>query len=212
MRKFCFALFSFLLLYGPSHGQETVSKITHSYFRSDPFNKEFSQFLNNLINDPALTEKSIKKRTDSTLFFLQGIYSSHSPFFFHTNRCKIILAERQEYKDSLSTRTYTYFIYQLIGYAAPGEEGQKDIKQEFEKLNRRFKKGLDETDQKELKRGYEQSGAIINYSFMKMPFYPLTIAWTTSADHQENIIAITVRFYMEDNEAYLYLPIPPDSP
>jgi hypothetical protein len=201
MRKFCLALMSALLLCCTSYSQETISKITQSYFRSDPFSKEFSQFLNNLINDPALTEKNIKKRTDSTLFFLQGIYSSHSPFFFHTNRCKIILAERQEYTDSLSTRTYTYFVYQLIGYAAPGEEGQKDIKQEFERLNRRFKKGLDEADEKELKRGSEQSGAIINYPFMKMPFYPLTIAWTTSADHQENIIAITVRFFMVDNEA-----------
>jgi hypothetical protein len=210
MRKFCLTIFSVLLLCCPSYSQGTISKITQSYFRFSPFNREFSQFLNTLINDPALTEKNIKKKNDSTLFYMQGIYTAHSPFFFRSTRCKIILAERQEFTDSLSTQTYTYFVYQLIGYAPPGEEGQKDIKQEFERLSHRFKKGLDAKDQKELRRGSEQSGAIIDYALMKMPFYPLTIAWTTSPDHKENIIALAVRFFIVDNEAYL--PISSDSP
>lgn len=203
-------LFTIFLLTWQTAYPQTLYKATQDYFRYDPFKTEFSQFLNKLINDPSLTEKDIKKKTDSTLFFLQGIYKSHSPFFFPATRCKIVLAEREEYADSLSTEIYTYFVYQLIGYAAPGEEGLKDVIQEFDRLNRHLKKGLDPPEQKKLKRGIEQSGAIINYSFRNTPFYPLTIAWATSPDKKENIVVLSIRFFMIDNRAYL--PVPSNSP
>lgn len=203
-------LFIAFLLTSQTICSQPLYKVTEDYFRQDPFKSEFSQFLNKLISDPALTEKEIKKKNDSTLFFLQGIYKSHSPFFFPATHCKVILAERQEFADSLSNEAYTYFVYQLIGYAAPGEEGLKDIKQEFERLNRRLKKGLDPSDQKQLTRGDEQSGSIINYAFRNIAFYPLTIAWATSADKKENIVALSIRFFMMDNTAYL--PIPSNSP
>lgn len=189
---------------------QSLYKTGEDYFRLDPFKIEFSQFLTSLISDPALTEKKISKRTDSTLFYLEGIYPSHKPFFFPSTRCKIILAEQQGYTDSLATQPYTYFVYQLIGYASQDEEGLKNVKQEFERLNRRFKKGFDSLDQKELKRDNKQSGFIINYTYKEIVFYPLTIAWATSADHKENIVAISLRFFMIDNKAYL--PIPADSP
>lgn len=189
---------------------QSLNKIGQDYFRLDPFKMEFSQFLNNLINDPALVEKDIKKRTDTTLFYLSGIYPSHKPFFFPTTRCKIILAEQQGYTDSLSTIPYFYFVYQLVGYASQDDEGLKNVIQEFEKLNRRYKKGFDAINQKKLKRGGQESGAITNYSLKEMAFYPLTVAWATSADHKENIVAISIRFFMVDNKAFL--PIPANSP
>lgn len=105
---------------------QALYKITDDYFRTNPFKMEFNKFLSSFINDPALTEKNIKKKTDSTLFYLQGVYSSYSPFFFPATRCKIILAEQQEYTDSSLNETYTYFVYQLIGYAPPGIAGLKD--------------------------------------------------------------------------------------
>jgi hypothetical protein len=203
MRKLCFVLFCNVLLYSFLHAQETINKITQSYFRCDPFSGEFSQFLNKLINDPALSDKKMDKKNDSTLFYLQGHYASHSPFFFPTIACKIILAERQEYADTSSNNVYTYFIYQLIGYAKDGEEGRKDIEEEFEKLSRRFKKGFKASDQKELKTGTEKTGDIINYSVTNTPFYPLSIAWTSSTGKKNNMLVISVRFYMTDNYAYL---------
>ncbi len=189
---------------------QSLYKSAEAYFPGNPFKTTFNKFLYSLINDPLLLEKEVKKKTDTTLFYLQGIYPSYSPFFFPSTRCKIILAEQEEYTDSLAAETYNYFVYQLIGFAKPGEEGQKDIKEEFEKLKRRFKKGLELAGEKELKRGNEQSGSIINYIYKEMPFYPLTIAWVSSADHTENIIALTIRFFINDNKAYL--PISPDSP
>ncbi len=202
-------LIAFILTWQTAYPQ-SFYKIGQDYFRLDPFKMEFSQFLNNLMNDPALVEKKISKRTDSTLFYIDGIYLSHKPFFFPSTRCKIILAEQQAFADSLSTQPYTYYVYQLVGYAQPGEEGLKDIKQEFDKLNRRLKKGFDSINQKELKKDNKERGFIINYSFKEMVFYPLTIAWATSADNKENIVTISIRFFMNENKAYL--PIPADSP
>lgn len=187
---------------------QLLQNVAEDYFRTNPFKTSFSQFLNSLISDPALKEKTISKKTDSTLFHLQGVYSSYSPFFFPSTHCKIVLAEREEYIDSL--RTYPYFIYQLIGYAPPGEEGLKSIKQEFEKLNRKFKKGFAVSDLKDLTKGDEQSGAIINYTYEGMVFHPLTIAWLSTKEHKENIVALSIRFFMQDNKAYL--PIPANSP
>lgn len=183
---------------------------TRSYFRQDPFKTEFSRFLPALMNDPGLIDKKINKKTDSTLFYLQGRYNSYYPFSITTTHCKIILAEQQDYLDSSGNKTFTYFVYQLVGYAPPGEAGLKDIKQEYEKLHRRFKKEMEVNDLKELKRDGVQSGVIMNYTFKGMVFYPVTVAWASSADHKENIIALSVRFFMQDNQAYL--PIPPDSP
>ena len=193
----------FFLLTWQTLCPQTLYKAAQEYFRHDPFKTDFSQFLNNLINDPTLTEKKISKKNDSTLFYIEGIYTSHSPFFFPSPRCKIILAEQEADIDSLSTTPFTFFVYQLIGYATTGNEGIKDIKEEFEKLNRRLKKGLDPTELKVLKRGSEQMGAIQNYTYQGMIFQPLTIAWATSADHKENIIALSIRFFMDENKAYL---------
>lgn len=200
----------FFLLTWQTLCPQTLYKASQEYFRHDPFKTDFSNFLTNLMNDPNLTEKKISKKNDTTLFYIEGIYTSHSPFFFPTRRCKIILAEQEEYTDSLSLRPFTYFVYQLIGYAPPGNEGLKDIKEEFDKLNRRLKKGLNPIELRVLKRGMEQSGAIQNYTYQGMIFQPLTIAWVTSADHQENIIALSIRFFMDENKAYL--PIPSNRP
>lgn len=203
-------LLSILLLSWQFLCPQPLYKVTADYFRLDPFKVSFSQFLNSLISDPALTEKDIRKKNDSTLFYLQGIYPAHSPFFFPAVRSKVIIAEQQEFTDTSQTDVYTYFVYQLIGYAPPGKEGLKDIREEFERLNRRLKKGLSQSDRKDLKRGSEDLGAIVNYTYRDMIFYPLTIAWASSPGNKENIIAVSVRFFVEDNRAYL--PIPADSP
>jgi hypothetical protein len=203
-------LFLLLLLTWQTIFPQSVYKATEEYFRHNPFKTEFDQFLNKLISDPVLLEKDIRKKTDSTLFYLQGEYKSFLPFFFPATHCKIILSEQQEYTDSSQMEVYTYFVYQLIGYATPGKEGLNDIKEEFEKLNRRFRKGLNVIEQKELKRENEQSGIIVNYTYKDMIFYPLTIAWATTPGNKENIIALTIRFFMLDNKAYL--PVPAYSP
>jgi hypothetical protein len=186
-----------------SNGQETFIKISENYFRSSPFGREFSKFVGHLMNDPTLINKKINKKNDSTLFFFEGVYSSFNPFFFKAVNTKIILAEKEEIPDDTAKAVRTIYVYQLVAYAPAGEEGIKDIKEEYDRFCRRYKKGFGDSFYEELKANGKQSGEIRNFSFSNVGFYPLTAAWATSKDHNENIFAITIRFKVFDNIPYL---------
>jgi hypothetical protein len=124
MRKFYPALF-LLLICCAAYGQSSVFKITKEYFRSDPFQKEFSSFLKHLLNDPSLTNKVIEKRTDTSLFYFQGTYTSHNPFFFKPERVEVILAESMVELDSLIIDTI--YVYQLLAYHSDTMEGKQEL-------------------------------------------------------------------------------------
>lgn len=190
------------------HSQSTYIKISENYYRSVPFNREFSKFLNHLLNDPTIVNKKILKRTDSTLFFLKGSYTTHNPFFFKPIRTEVILAEREEIVEQDSIKfLHTIYAYQLIGYAPPGEEGMKEVKDEFDKFCRHNKKGFFDSRYQELNKTNKEAGEIRDYSFKYLSFFPLTVAWATSSDYNNNLFAITIRFKVINNTAYL-----PESP
>jgi hypothetical protein len=201
--KNCFIIFFFVIFSCyESSAQQAIYDIAKNYYRSNPFENEFSKFLNHLMNDPTLTNKTIHKKTDSTLFFLQGVYASHSPFFFKSNKTEIILAEQEEADNDSSQNIHTVFVYQLISHAS-GEEGVKNVGEEFEKLCRHYKRNFNGNNYKELKAGEKQAGEIRNYSSGNPGFFPLTIAWATSKEHGDNIFALTIRFMVFENQAYL---------
>jgi hypothetical protein len=202
-------LLLFLLPCGISQSQSPYT-ISKDYFRTDPFANSFSSFINTLINDQALKEKIITRRSDSVLFYFEGIYSSYSPFFIPVSHCKIILAEKEDRTEDSTATPYFYYEYQLIGYAKDINKGYKDVKEEFDMLNKKFSKSLVPEIEKELKRNGQVSGKIKHYSYKTMLLKPVTLAWAVSSDQQENIIAITLRFLNISNEAFL--PIPSDSP
>ena len=54
--------------------QQTIIDVTKAYYRSTPFDKEFSKFLSHLLNDPTLSNKKLQKRTDSSLFYFKDDY------------------------------------------------------------------------------------------------------------------------------------------
>jgi len=198
-------LLCIVLAANSGHAQRSIS-LPHNYYRSSPFSSEFSNFVQHLLNDPTLVNKTVRKKTDTTLFFIEGDYASHHPFFFKSSRTRIILSEKEEItvKDSQSFVT-TVFNYQIIGYAPPGIDGVDDIKGEFEKCCRRYKKGFDHYTEQMIKAGEATNGAVRDYSFVDLPYHPLTLAWATSGDHSENIFAITIRFQVTNNIAFIPL-------
>lgn len=200
---------SFLFL-SFSLNSQSIYNISKDYFRTDPFKYSFSNFVSQLINDPDLKEKKITKRSDSALFYFEGIYKSYSPFFIPVDYCKIILAEKEDRTDDSTRTPFLYYEYQLIGYSGVSKESLKDVKQEFDKLNKKFSRTLSLEETRELKRNNEVAGNIINYSYKNMTFIPVTLAWASLMEPQGNIIAITLRFLNINNAAYL--PIPADSP
>ena len=183
-------------------------EIIKDYFRSNPYDKFFSKFLDHLLNDPTLTNKTILKRTDTSFFFFKGEYKDHSPFSFRSDRTEIRLAETEvELSDSLFTKD-TLLFYQLLGYSYGGKTGMETVKKEFAKFNRRYGKDFFSSEVSDLKKENEFIGTIKNYFVFVSPFSPLTVAWAKLDDYQ-NVFTITIRMKIKENIAGL--PIPPDS-
>lgn len=178
-----------------------TEKIAHDYFRVSPFNKDFGTFVSRLMNDPAITEKKINLKTDSTLFFLEAVYTTHQPFFFKPAKVKVIISERETEPDSLQD-AQPFFIYQLVGFAPAGKDGKTDVEKEYEKLVKRYTRSFDMNQPRELKDGNIITGEIRDFYFANVSFSPLTLAWSTNADNG-NVFAITIRFLVLDNRAFL---------
>lgn len=204
MKKYL-SILIFISLYScHTFAQEVIVELAKKYYRSNPFEGSFNQFLNHLMNDPTLKEKTIHKKTDSTLFFLEGAYSTHNPFFLKANKTKIILAEREEVETGDSLQYFqTTFLYQLIAYASPSEAGTKDVKEAFEKICRHYKKKFDGEYYREIKYKGIQTGEVRDYSLNYPGFLPLTVAWATTNEEKDNLIALTIRFRVFDNLAYI---------
>jgi hypothetical protein len=187
--------------------QEMLLKVSENYYRSLPFHNEFSRFVEHLLNDPTFIKDTIHKKTDSTLFYMRGSYRSHNPFFFKAIRTDVILAERQEPRYDSAGTYHTVFYYQIVGYAPPDEEGIRDVKLEFEKACRRYKRGFTGSNDRELKSGTEKTGEVRDYLFRHAAYPPLTISWLSSEGGKNNVFAITIRFMVYSNHAFL--PVPP---
>ena len=165
-------------------------KIVKSYFRSNPYQNEFGVFLKHLINDPILINKTMKKKTDSSLFFFQGEYKNFSPFNFLADRTEIRLAEQEfSIDDSLSSRD-TLFVYQLLGYSN-GKTGSEDVKNEFSKFSRHYSKHF-VVQSSGIKNGTEIVGSKEDYFVPGVAASPLTVAWAR-LDEFQNAFIITIR-------------------
>jgi hypothetical protein len=187
-------------------GDNPIYQIAKHYFRSNPYNVHFSAFLNHLLNDPTLSNKSMNKRTDTSFFFFRGDYASHNPYSFKANRTEIRLAESEvNMGDSLSTID-TLLFYQLIGYSY-GATGTEAVKKEFSKFDRKYGKSFYSEDSV-LKKGDEITGIAKNYYFLFASLLsPLSISWLKLDDYQSAFI-ITFRLKIIENSATL--PIFPD--
>lgn len=188
-----------------SQSDEPILQIAKNYFRSNPYKTRFSTFLNHLVNDPTLSNKTLTKRTDTSFFFFKGEYGTHNPFGYKADRTEIMLAETEfALSDSLPT-TDTILIYQLLGYRY-GSEGPDAVKKEFAKFDRKYGKNFYNEDAG-LKKGDEMVGLVRNYFVLATPFSPVSIAWAKLDDFQ-HVFTITVRIKVIENVATL--PVPPD--
>jgi hypothetical protein len=186
-------------------GQATLVKISETYFRSRPFKKPYNAFIDHLVNDPTMIQKTITKKTDSTGFFLKADYTSHNPFLFPAIKTTIIFSEKEELVDDSSGRTETIYLYQILGYAQPGEEGLKDVQNQYEKFCKRFKKGFNGSEYKEITTAGKTSAEISDFILHRADFFPMTVAWASSKERTENVFALTVRFRVLQNMAYLWM-------
>ncbi len=199
-----------IFLSNVSEAQQVLTQVAKYYFRINPFDQTIGQFLQRLINDPILINQSILKRTDTSLFYLRGDYKHYNPFFFKAKETQAVLAESETVLNDSLHLIDTIIIYQIAGYTEEGKEGEDDVKQEFEKFDRKYIKKFVKNDLKELKSDGGVYGAIRNYYLDFSFLSPLSVAWQRIGTSHENVFVITLRFKISGDVAVL--PVTPDSP
>lgn len=196
-----------------THGQlstdpstQGLLKLSKSYFRSDPFKGEFSGFLQHLINDPAIKEKNIHKRTDTSLYAFDGVFTNYNPFFFKPKRLEVTLEEVAVQYTMDSTSTDTIFVYQLLAYADNNAKAEAEIRKEFEKIHRQNRSRFFDNDYKETQQG--ASPAILHNYFVPLHLLaPASIILSKTADTKEWQLNITLRFKRNGNSVILPAPL-----
>lgn len=184
-----------------AYSQDVIVDVTDEYYPVNPFVDKFSEFLKGLINNPFLSEKSIHKRTDSTLFFFKGKYGLQNPFSFQPSKIEVILAESEmELSDSASLKD-TILVYQLIAYS---EKSLQTVKTEFNRLEREFGKRFSNSTNSDIVSEGKVEGSTHNY-FLKMSrLSPLSFSWGKMSSNEYACI-ITIRFIVKQNEALMPL-------
>jgi len=162
-------------------------KIVRNYFRSDPYQNEFGDFLKHLMNDPILINKTTRLKTDTSLFYFQGVYKNYSPFGFLADRTEIRLAEKEFVADDSTSIRDTLIVYQLLGFRYNGKAGVQSVKDEFLKFNRRYSKHFI-VQSSDLLNGDEISGAVKNYFLYGVAIAPLSVSWTKLDEFQAAFI------------------------
>ena len=206
MRKYGLLLFSVFLTCSAVYSQEIVFKITKSYFRSDPFRSEFSAFMKHLLNDPFIKDKVIEKRTDSSLFYFGGTYTSDvfNPFFFKPKRMEVVLTEVAVKLDSILTDTI--FVYELFAYANDNKDGNDEITKEFDKILKRYKNNFAKNEHMENPRGAKLQGETYNFFDRYHAVSPFALSLCGPTENKEMCLILTIRMDTYDNLAMLAAP------
>jgi len=172
-------------------GTNYLLKIVQDYFRSDPYQNQFGFFLKHLMDDPILITKTTRLKTDTSLFYFQGVYKNYSPFGFLADRTEVRLAENEFIIDDSVSLKDTLVVYQLLGFSYNGKTGLESVKNEFSKFNRRYSKHFI-TQSSDIKDGEEIVGASKNYFVYGVTSSPLTVSWA-KLDEFQNAFIITLR-------------------
>jgi len=204
MRKAFLLMFSLLFSFLSFSQQQTVLKITRSYFRSDPFEGKFSSFVTHLLNDPTLSGKMLEKRTDTSLFYFQGTYNSFNPFFFKPKRVQVVLTELPVDLDSLERDTI--YNYQLFAYDDDTKEGVQAVKKEFDKIFRHFKGSFNSNQHSVNPAGSSSNGETYNFFDALHGVAPFAISWFGPTKDKEMCLVLTIRLDNRYNQAILPVP------
>lgn len=201
MKKIYFLLL--LLVTVAASSQESVQKISKSYFRSDPFASEFSSFLTHLLSDPTIKEKELSRRSDTSLFYMHGTYTTFNPFSFKPKKVEVSLKEvEMKYFDSLPAKD-TVMIYQIVAFSKDNVQGLKDVQKEFEKIHDNFNKDFNSNKYQAQRSGGNVSAESCNYFLYSHALAPVTVFWEQTEGTNEATLNITIRMKSSYNRAVL---------
>lgn len=158
--------------------------------------------MRHLLNDPAILNKQVVHRTDTTLFYFFGIYKNYNPFFFKPLCIEVRLQESAvQYADSLPADTI--LIYQLTAYTGPGEAGKREVKKEFEKIHRQINKKFYNSKYMDIKTNNAIAGGAHHYFVGFASLAPASVLWAVLNDTHEPVLNIILRMKTNNNQAVL---------
>jgi hypothetical protein len=184
-------------------GITALKQVADPYFKAEPYDKSFSQFLQEFINDPDLQYKVLNKRTDSTFFFASGTYKRFNPFIYRPTTLKAAIIE-SEFSDS-DTSSYrdTVIYYQLLVTADSTAQSEQFVKKEYHRLLRKHGDKFTFNTQTLNDANGAQKGEIAIGFFNLFAVSPITIAWGRELASRDYVFSLTLRMKVKENRAVM---------
>ena len=194
-----FVVMILLLAAQSIEAQVQLGKI-RSYFRSDPFRTSFGTFVSHLVNDPDLSEKTMKRKSDTSLFYFSGTYSKFNPFFLTPKKLDVILEEIPvSLSDTLASDTI--YAYELAAIVDDSDAGRKQIKKEFERVHKLAKSQFPSFKHSELEN--LENGEAYNYFSPHHELAPFTILKYEMPAEKAICLVLIMRLKPINNESRL---------
>lgn len=187
------------------NAQSPIHHITKNYFRAHPFESKFSSFIMNLQNDPLFTVESYNRRTDTTFFYMSGIYKNFNPFRYQPAELRLVLAEEELiHNDSLQTLD-TIMNLQLMGITNNGNPFQQQVEKEFRRFHNNESHRFSRHSTVPYEKDNKPIAAIEHYFIFPFSVAPVTIAWGPIPETDQYTFTITIRFKVKQNIADLIM-------
>ncbi len=204
MKKFFLYLCFFVSPYF-SQAQAPLQSILKSYFRTHPFEMRFSSFIISLQQDPWFTIKEYNRRTDTTFFFLTGVYKNFNPFKYEAKEVRLIVAEQELiHTDSLKT-VDTIINIQLLGITDTSISNHAALAKEYARFFRNHSSGFWKSSYDRALKGNKTIAEVSNLFIYPFSISPVTVAWGLMPDTKEFTFSITIRCKVKQNIADLIL-------
>lgn len=208
-------LFSCILLLGVTtvSGQPTLDKVVGKYFRVNPLDRPFNIFMDQVIKDTAFSIITLQKRTDSSLFYLRGIYKNFSPFTFKTQLVQFIITDYLLVDDSTNKPIDTLISFRLTATTLPvyGKEQHGQVLNEYKAFNKKYRRAFLLNDEKKILAQDNSTLGQVNDFYAHTPFYIpyFTVSWGNVLGKENYAFSLEMNCNINNGE--LMLPIPPDS-
>ncbi|MGC4038857.1 MAG: hypothetical protein QM764_23065 [Chitinophagaceae bacterium] len=196
-------LATFVCFIGNANAQyDEINKVFNRYFPANPFKNEFTTFFKKLKTEPALVNKVLTRRTDSTLFSFKGNHNHYEWEGFVFTDAEFILEEVPFNTNSVAYAADTIMQYKVICYCFGGATGLAIVKDAL--------KNFDDTMEAYPYSDYiTKNGTVVgiayNYHYGSLAVSPITASWM-KIDEDKSAFSITVRLKLKQNMLEFYQP------
>ncbi|HEY1115052.1 MAG TPA: hypothetical protein VGE66_15890 [Chitinophagaceae bacterium] len=207
-------MISFLWLDTPPAGAQNIARYVSNarsinalgdlaapYFKTHPYNKSFSVFLQDVLNDPDLQKKVVNRRTDSTFFFVSGTYQRYNPFVYRPTSVRLAIAESEFTDSDTSCYRDTVVYCQLLVTADSTEKARQFVQKEYSRLLRKASRFFTHKSYTMSRANRVAEGEVTDSFISPFAVSPLTIGWGREAATRAYIFSVTLLLKVNGNWA-----------